>query len=218
MRGDDNITGQGDIRPGPGRDAIDGANDRHGQRFQLAHQRVIALLQRLTQIRGLCAGRDGAIRQILARRKPLPRPRDQQATRPVLRRLHLFQGVAQLLVHGGVEAVQLVGAVQGQGGDAHLDLEQDGLVHGYLPWETGGVPREKPQYAAAMGIAKASGCFNVNARNPKTLRLDAGIDCLLSKLIHFIYFYKMTVSDIFMPSNTFLPSNSRNFCDQVIKY
>ncbi len=76
-------------------------------------------------------GRHHSVVEVLPGAEAAPGARQNHDARVAER----FESVAQLLVHGDVEGVELVGPVEGDSGDRPVSLDDDGLEidHGALP-------------------------------------------------------------------------------------
>ncbi|MNS24824.1 hypothetical protein D3C72_567000 [compost metagenome] len=120
------VAGQRDVGTGAGSHAVHRADHRQRQVAQGAHQRVVELVDRFAQVRHLGARGDVAIGQVLAGAETTAFGSQQQ--HPCFAALaYLLECLAHFQVHGGIEAVQLLGAIQREEGDAVLDGKQDVL-------------------------------------------------------------------------------------------
>jgi hypothetical protein len=99
------------------------------------HQRLVVLLDHVAYVGQMAVGQRGHIRvgEVLPSAEGAPGTAQHEHARGLVG-LDVIEGVTQLSVHLAGEAVELVGAVQRQAGDAVGDLEMDVLVlHSTLP-------------------------------------------------------------------------------------
>jgi hypothetical protein len=117
FRGQHDVAGQRQVGAGAGGHAVDGADHRHRQGAQRRHQRGVEFFDRFAEVDAGGARFDGAVVQVLAGAEAAAGAGQQQHAHGLVG-LELVQGVADFAVHGLGEAVQAVGAVQGEDGDA----------------------------------------------------------------------------------------------------
>jgi hypothetical protein len=116
------VAGQRQVGAGAGRGAVDRGHHRQRQCLQPADQRVEPGIDQLAQV-GHVPGREIQVGQVLAGAEAAARPGQQQGARAA--GLDMVERLLQRLVHRAGEAVELVGAVQGDHGHRALPMQQD---------------------------------------------------------------------------------------------
>ena len=151
LRRDHDVAGEREVGAGAGGDAVDRADDRHRQRAQRQHQRLVVALDRRAEVDGRAAGRDRAVAPGPARRRSRGRRRSAAARAPTRRPSTRAERVAHLGVHRVVEAVEPVGPVERQPRDAAVDGEQDRARSSCV------APRDRPTNAARRQTCRDAG-------------------------------------------------------------
>ena len=118
-RRDDQIAGQRDIGARSCRNAIDRRDHGHGQGMQCEHQRIVVLVHGSPEIEADRAPRC-AIREILAGAESAAGTGEHQHAGAAAR-IARASACLHLAVHLDVEAVELVGPIQRQPGDAIVE-------------------------------------------------------------------------------------------------
>ena len=127
-RGDADVAAQRQVHPGAGGRAVDGGDDRlrripHGQQRQVAIRRDLLAQRPLAPtFLGLVHGLD-----VAAGAEALARAGDDDHAH-VRIVAALEDGVVQIVTQSVAERVQALGAIQREGGDAVLELEEQALV------------------------------------------------------------------------------------------
>lgn len=138
------VAGQGEVGAGTGGDAVDGAHHRLVQAPDGPGDRVVALAQGLAQVGPGFPRGAPALVQVLAGAESAAGPGDQHGPHRGVRG-QAGQHGHQFLAHGGVDAVEAVGPVEGQDGQRLFLLQLDGIEgHGGLSLRVraaAGVPR-----------------------------------------------------------------------------
>ncbi len=129
-RGDHQIAGERDVGARACGNAVDGADDRHRQRAQRKHQRLVVAFDRCAEIDRRAARRHRAVGEVLPRAEASAGAGDEQDARRGLR-AHARNRIAHFRVHRVVEAVETVRTIEGETGGAAFQREENVLVaHG----------------------------------------------------------------------------------------
>ena len=122
----DEVTGERNVRTRTGSHAIDRGDHRQRQLAQRQHQRLVVFLDRFAEIGGTAAGSHRTIIEILPRTEAASSAGDHQHARTT--GLHGGERGADLGMHRRIEAVETLGAIEGQPGDARVEIEEYVLV------------------------------------------------------------------------------------------
>ena len=110
LRGNDDVAGERNIGPGPGRHTIDGSDHRAAEAAQAAHQRVVVALETVAEIGSRVVGAN-TIREVLASAETPACTREDNRSASVVR-FRRVKRRAESLMHRDVEGVEARGPVQ----------------------------------------------------------------------------------------------------------
>ena len=114
------------LAPAPAATPLTAAIVGTGRLAQREYQGLVVALDRLTEVRPGAARRHLPVAEVLARAESAARARQDENTRTIPRQP--IERVAQLDVHFAVEAVESLGAIQGESRDGAADRVLNRLV------------------------------------------------------------------------------------------